>query len=449
MLSKHLSSERGQTTVLLALAFIALLGFAALAIDGGMVYANRRHMQNASDAASLAGGSAVAMYLENHYVVYSDWSCSEDRVIRAQINGTNGGEITAIRSAAVNDYSIDADISDMDGVDTDCIQGIDNGSWIERYIDVKTFITSDTPTAFAHFVYNGPLRNTVEAVTRVKPRTPIAFGNAIVALSMDCGDGGIEFDGSSGVSVTGGGIYSNSCLDTRGGVSVSVFGGFDISCRTPDCYDDHGGSGSVSPAAEEGLGRALPRESYAVPTPDCAERGGPDDHGNYNGDGTLEPGRYDRIRILNGDHTFQSGLYCVENEVTITGGTVAGSNITLYLIGGDYTSNGNATISLTAPPVRNCGAPCDTHNGLPGVLIYLADGNTGEAALLGNEDSKYLGMVFAPDGTIQAGGTSSTMAAVNAQLIGNDVKVHGTTNVVINFDDGLNYSIPASLDLNK
>jgi len=169
MLSKHMSSERGQTTVLLALAFITLLGFAALAIDGGMVYANRRHMQNASDAASLAGGSAVAMYLENHYVVYSDWSCSEDRVIRAQINGTNGGEITAIRSAAVNDYSIDADISDMDGVDTDCIQGIDNGSWIERYIDVKTFITSDTPTAFAHFVYNGPLRNTVEAVTRVKP----------------------------------------------------------------------------------------------------------------------------------------------------------------------------------------------------------------------------------------------------------------------------------------
>ena len=442
----NLKSERGQTVVLLALAFVALLGFTALAIDGGMVYANRRHMQNASDAASLAGGSAVAMYLENHYVVYSDWSCSDSRVISAQINATNGGEITAIRSAAVNDYTIDADIADMNGVDTDCIQGYDNGSWIERYIDVKTFITSDTPTAFAHFVYNGPLRNTVEAVTRVKPRIPLAFGNAIVALGMDCQDAGIDFDGDSGVIVSGGGIFSNSCIDTQGGVGVAVYGGYDITCRTPDCYDDHGGAGSISPMPEEGMGRALPRESYAVPNPDCASL---PYHGNYNGDGTLEPGRYDRIRILNGDHVFEPGLYCVANEVTITGGTVAGSNITLYLEGGDYTSNGNATINLTAPPVRNCGDPCKTHNGLPGVLIYLADGNTGEAALLGNEDSNYLGLVYAPDGTVQAGGTSSTMAAVHAQLIGHYVKVHGNTDVEINFDDGLNYQIPASLDLNK
>ena len=104
MLRKHVSTEKGQTVVLLALAFIVLLGFTALAIDGGMVYANRRHMQNASDAASLAGGSAVAMYLENHYVVYSDWSCSDARVIKAQINGANGGEITAINSAGGNDY---------------------------------------------------------------------------------------------------------------------------------------------------------------------------------------------------------------------------------------------------------------------------------------------------------------------------------------------------------
>jgi hypothetical protein len=446
MLSKYISSERGQTTVLLALAFIGLLGFTALAIDGGMVYANRRHMQNASDASSLAGGSAVALYLENHYVVYSDWNCNDPRVIKAQINGTNGGEITAINSASVNDYSIDADISDMNGVDTYCMQGYDNGSWIERYIDVKTFITSDTPTAFAHFVYNGPLRNTVEAVTRVKPRTPLAFGNAIVALAMDCDLGGIEFDGDSGVIVDGGGIFSNSCIDTRGGVGVTVYGGYDISCRTPDCYTDHGGSGTVSPTPEENLGRALPRESYAVPQPQCSSM---EDHGDYDGDGTLEPGLYSRIRILNGVHDFEPGLYCVSGEVTITGGTVTGTNITLYLSGNDYTSNGNATINLIAPPVTNCGAPCKDHNGLPGVLIYLAEGNTGEAALLGNEDSKYLGLVYAPDGTIQAGGTSSTMAAVHAQLIGNDVKVHGTTDVVINFDDGLNFQLPASLDLNK
>ena len=83
------------------------------------------------------------------------------------------------------------------------------------------------------------------------------------------------------------------------------------------------------------------------------------------------------------------------------------------------------------------------------MLIYLAEGNTGEASLLGNEDSNYLGLVYAPDGTVQAGGTSSLMAEMHAQLIGKDVKIHGNTSVVINFADGLNYQIPASLDLYK
>jgi hypothetical protein len=447
MKRKHLSSENGQAVILLALAFIALLGFTALAIDGGMVYANRRHMQNASDASSLAGGSAVAMYLENHYVIYNDWNCNDSRVIRAQSNSTNGGKIAAVNSASINAYSIDYDVSDGNGVDTDCIQGHDNGAWIERYIDVKTYITSDTPTAFAQFVYNGPLRNTVEAVTRVRPRMPLAFGNAIVALGEDCGEDGIEFDGTNVVQVRGGGIFSNSCLDTRGGVTVEVIGGDTISCKQPDCYDDHGASGAVSPSPRENVGRSLPKESYAVDIPNCT---GMTSYGNYDDSGTLKPGIYDRIRIQNGDHELKQGLYCVSNEFTINGGTVVGTGVTIYMKNGDFHTSGNATTRLTAPPARSCGDPCnDTNRGIPGVLVYLAEGNTGEATLLGTEDSEYYGLVYVPSGTIEAGGTSSLLGELHAQLVGNDIKIHGNTTININFNDKLNYQIPASLDLNK
>ncbi len=59
MYLKYRNSEGGQASVLLAFAFIALLGFTALAIDGGMIYSNRRHAQNGSDASSLAGGSRL------------------------------------------------------------------------------------------------------------------------------------------------------------------------------------------------------------------------------------------------------------------------------------------------------------------------------------------------------------------------------------------------------
>lgn len=441
----HPRSEKGQAAILLALALIALLGFTALAIDGGMVYANRRHAQNASDAASLAGGSAAAMYLENHYIDYSNFDCSEGRVQAAQ-NNDHGAKKAAIARAGGNDFEIDRDVSDRNGVTTDCVDHYDNGSWVEKYLDVITYITTDTNTAFAHFVYGGPLRNSVEAVARVRPRMPVAFGNAIVALAMNCDEGGIDFDGTNVVHVTGGGIFANSCIETNGTVGVSVDGGFNVSCALTDCYTDNGGSGTVSPPPEEGTGTQLPPSSFQIQAPNCA---GIPSHGNYNNDGTVEWGSYTSIRIQNGDHTFEPGLYCVSGDVVINGGTVNGTGITFYLTSGDFETSGNATTNLFGPNSRHCGSPCEDFRALPGVLIYLAQGNTGEATLLGTGDSSFSGLVYVPDGTIEAGGTSSDLAEINAQLVGKDVKIHGNTSVVINFNDQTNYQLPAAIELNR
>ncbi|MBI3977256.1 MAG: hypothetical protein HY331_03630 [Chloroflexi bacterium] len=49
-------SERGSVLVLTALIMIVLLGFSALVLDVGLLYITRRHLQNAADAAALAGG---------------------------------------------------------------------------------------------------------------------------------------------------------------------------------------------------------------------------------------------------------------------------------------------------------------------------------------------------------------------------------------------------------
>ncbi len=57
MLKMH--DERGQSLVQLALMMVVLLGFAALAIDMGYRYVERRRMQNAADAAALAGAYAL------------------------------------------------------------------------------------------------------------------------------------------------------------------------------------------------------------------------------------------------------------------------------------------------------------------------------------------------------------------------------------------------------
>ncbi|BCW07741.1 Tad domain-containing protein [Arthrobacter sp. NtRootA1] len=52
--------ERGAVAVLIALILVALLGFAALAVDAGMLYSEKAQAQNGSDAAALAVGEKCA-----------------------------------------------------------------------------------------------------------------------------------------------------------------------------------------------------------------------------------------------------------------------------------------------------------------------------------------------------------------------------------------------------
>ena len=40
---KHIKNEKGQAIILIAFTIVALVGFAALAIDGGRVLSDRRH----------------------------------------------------------------------------------------------------------------------------------------------------------------------------------------------------------------------------------------------------------------------------------------------------------------------------------------------------------------------------------------------------------------------
>ena len=77
--------ERGQTLIIVALAMVVLVGSLALAIDGGNAYAQRRRMQNAADAAALAGAKALALG-ENPEPVAAEYAVNR--------NGADSVEVT-------------------------------------------------------------------------------------------------------------------------------------------------------------------------------------------------------------------------------------------------------------------------------------------------------------------------------------------------------------------
>ena len=138
-------SENGQIVILLALAFVGILAFAALAIDGAMIYSDRRIAQNGADAASVSGGQAVAddLLALGDTVTYLNWNCNT----LDSIGVLATGDSAAITHAGIVDFSIDNDINDNNGVRTDCFDNF-NGTYYENFIDVFVKITDQTPTAF-------------------------------------------------------------------------------------------------------------------------------------------------------------------------------------------------------------------------------------------------------------------------------------------------------------
>ncbi|MBI3913839.1 MAG: hypothetical protein HY327_06600 [Chloroflexi bacterium] len=55
------SAQRGQSIVIIAFMLVGLIAIAALVFDGGTAYAQRRRMQNAADAGSIAGARQLAL----------------------------------------------------------------------------------------------------------------------------------------------------------------------------------------------------------------------------------------------------------------------------------------------------------------------------------------------------------------------------------------------------
>lgn len=77
--------ERGAVSVLVALLMVVFLGFAAVAVDVGMLYAERAQLQNGSDAAALAVAQRCARDVK-------DAECSGASLLARSLISSNAGD---------------------------------------------------------------------------------------------------------------------------------------------------------------------------------------------------------------------------------------------------------------------------------------------------------------------------------------------------------------------
>lgn len=441
MIPKTKREESGQILVLLALVLVGLLGFTALSIDGGVIFSDRRYDQSAADQAALAGAGKIALTLDKT-IRYHEFDCTKTNLQVAM----SQAEMAAITKAAQTNFTIDDDLSDGLGVEVICNQS--GSSYKDKYVDVHVRITSTSDTSFMHLFYDGEVTNTVDAVVRVRPRTPYVFGNAIVSLNKDTSacknDMGINVHGDIVVKVDGAGIFSNNCMNAEGSkLEVDL---------THDL--NHTGVSFVTQYVPSGHPTFPPGEPHKVTDtlPDM-----PPLAVSCSGtlktmqmDGTWnEPGRYAGFKSSTNANVvnLKPGLYCMEGDVDLIGGTLNGYGVTIYLDGANFYTGGNAgkdaVIHLFAPTDATWVSPA-----VKGLLIYMRPDYAGIIRMRGTSDSEYTGTVLAPKGDIDCGGNSE-LTSVNAQLIGYNVAVGGSSNLSIYFDQSKMVENPSRLDVQQ
>jgi hypothetical protein len=489
-----MKSEKGQAIVFLALGFVVFLGFVGLAIDGGMLYSDRRHAQNGSDASSLAGGAAAGMVLANNAedhleITYEEWDCGSDWMNYAEEMAQNA----AIARGGSNGFTIEDTLTQTitstnnTYVTTACYDTW-NGSYYDRYLDVTVNISDTTESSFAHLLYPAPLRNVVNATTSVWPKAPFGIGLAIIALNYECkgGDGGVTFEGNANMYIDGGGIFSNACFVGNGtatSVTVTDEDGDPIEnvCTGEDCWDPNGKPQIIPVPIEGDNPNGIPPEAVYIAPPTCSSAVWPEVRVTNNQVETISPGTYQAISVLGGELYLEPGLYCIVGSkgVTITGGRVWGpdnyspdeaslysdtpfpTGVSFYLTTGGFGILGSPNVRLTAAMQGSCagedsnddffcpGISNQTATDLTAVLIYLGQENTSSVTLLGDSTSDFTGLVYAPAGTVNIGGTSNGLTSFNVQVIADTVVVHGSPEMTISYDDEIQRWSSAKIELTE
>jgi hypothetical protein len=393
-------SEYGQAIVYLVLGIVVFFGFVALAIDGGMVLADRRHAQNAADAASLAGGSKAADIITNS-TCPDFFSCGN--------SGT--AEDAAILRAGDNNFIIDHDLGDHNGVHATCVD-----TEYTRYLDVTVEISATTPSNFLQLVYPSALHNDVEAVTRVYPARPIGPNAAVISLNPnDCKtDNGVTVTGNGDVTINGGGIFSNGCVQGGGTpASVLVTNG-----KIEGQYNDPQNT-TFTPTIGM-AGGTLDFSAYYIPPP------------------VDETGKCLGTNINQITSNLDPGLYCLKSS-DVVNKSITAIGVTIYL-------SGNVHLTFSSGNAFEFEAPTDdSHGGIPGVLIYAANG--ANITINGDSDDTFAGLIYAPDSPSQILLNGSADFTLTGQIIGWNVKINGTNNMTVDYDACTGYIKPTTLEL--
>jgi hypothetical protein len=141
-------------------------------------------------------------------------------------------------------------------------------------------------------------------------------------------------------------------------------------------------------------------------------------------------------------------MYCIYGSKGFTGngGSITGTGVMIYMQDGGVDLGGNSLVALAAE--KNPGKLVDpAQNDWMGMLIYFDPSNSNEVKLTGTTGSTYTGTIYAESSECTINGTGDNIGLISTQIICDKIKITGTAEVNIQYDQAKVYSLPPAIDL--
>ena len=438
----HHSSEKGQALIIITLAAIGLFGFTALAIDGGMVFSDRRHSQNASDTAAFAAALAR---------VRTDPDWKQVGLDRAASNDYTNSGTTEVEVFLCSEWQA------LSG--TSC-EGLPAGTDPSEYVLVR--IKSVVKLFFAPVMGWGEVTNHTDAIVHASPRKESSWfgGKALVSAMKGCRSPGDNYDpfvvGGNGTTVVNNsGIFVNSICEPaftdNGNSNVVTTSPSEGVCVVGGVQSWPPVTG-VNPPPTQHCGSQIDITQYWMPDSDprllayCSQ---PGDISGSEGNYEATPGYFNKT----GNQTFPDespsgvlklhrGIYCLYNGISLNGNWTITTDLNdndshdsdsegvfFYIPEGDVTFNGGSSLNVHAIDSTADNFPSEFLN----YLIYIPASNDADVTITGSNDSTFTGTILAPTSHITLDGSGNAFD-LHTQIIGYNTTITGGGNINITYD---------------
>ncbi|MGH8952969.1 MAG: pilus assembly protein TadG-related protein [Acidimicrobiia bacterium] len=394
----RIRDEKGAAAFLMAISLLVLVGFAALAIDGGLGFDQRRGTQNAADNAALAAA----------------WEECNPRVA-----GSPDPVGSALAVAAQNGY----DDNDPEVVVTVKPLGTAEYEVIIQQVNDTTFAAPGVGAETLTVVSEG---------VATCEQEDFLGGYAIFAGADACPSGGaIELDLTGATKTINGGIFSNGDLKINGpnttvNGDIEYRGNFQSNAGVT--AEQFFGSPKVYPL-ELDIAEFRPGGPRQLADPSHYFNSAPStaiDNGWMTSNGHAT-GNTSAIEIIH------SGIYYSpktgNDAINLKGVTTANGVTVTFVAEGSMHVIGDADITGYAPLTPGAYSP----------LVLFSNAETPpscstNAIQFSGSNMTWTGLIYAPNGEVQMS-SSSTNATVNGSIIGYSVNIAGSDFAINWVDD--------------